>query len=124
VRLGRGMARSINKLSARRVEAVKAPGRYSDGGTLYMSISHSGGTRWVFMHHFVGNQREMGLRPASRAGRSLTGARDRAAEARTGLAAGHDPLEVRKPTRQAERIAKAVWVRQGAPEVIALDQPG
>ena len=98
------MARSINKLSSRTVETVKAPGRYSDGGNLYLSISDNGGRRWVFMYRFAGGQREMGLGSASKAGTSLARARDLAAEARTALAAGLDPLEVRKAARLAERI--------------------
>src|SRR5262245_53674038 len=92
----RVMARSINKLSARAVEAVKAPGRYSDCGNLYLLISANGGRRWVFMYRFAGKQREMGLGSASRAGTSLARARELAAEARTTLAAGLDPLESRK----------------------------
>ncbi len=98
------MARSINKLSARTVETVKAPGRYSDGGNLYLSISANGGRRWVFMYRFSGKQREMGLGSASRAGTSLARARELAAEARTTLAAGLDPLEARKASRQANRL--------------------
>jgi integrase len=98
------MARSINKLSARTLETLKASGRYSDGGNLYLSISDNGGRRWVFMYRFAGKQREMGLGSASRAGISLARARDLAAEARIALAAGLDPLEVRNAARQAERI--------------------
>ena len=98
------MARNINKLSARTVETLKAPGRYSDGGNLYLSISANGGRRWVFMYRFAGRQREMGLGSASRAGTSLARARELAAEARTALAAGRDPLEARKATRQADRV--------------------
>jgi Arm DNA-binding domain len=67
------MARKINKLSARAVETLKAPGRYSDGGNLYLSISDNGGRRWVFMYRRAGKQREMGLGSASRAGISLPG---------------------------------------------------
>jgi hypothetical protein len=63
------MARKINKLSARAVETLKAPGRYSDGGNL--SISENGGRRWVFMYRRAGKQHEMGLGSASRAGISL-----------------------------------------------------
>src|SRR5262245_5960170 len=97
------MARSINKLSSRTVETVKAPGRYSDGANLYLSVSANGGRRWVFMYRFGGKQREMGLGSASRAGTSLARARELAAEARTALAAGIDPLEARKARIQAER---------------------
>ena len=81
-------ARSINKLSARAVETLKAPGRYSDGGNLYLSISANGGRRWVFMYRFGGKQREMGPGSASRAGISRARARELAAEARIALAAG------------------------------------
>jgi len=97
------MARSINKLSARAVDTVKVPGRYSDGGNLYLSVSANGGRRWVFMYRFGGKQREMGLGSASRAGTSLARARELAVEARTTLAAGRDPLEARKARIQAER---------------------
>src|SRR5262245_64447828 len=93
------MARSINKLSSRTVETVKAPGRYSDGGNLYLSISQNGGRRWVFMYRFGGKQREMGLGSASRAGVPLASARELAAEARTALASGVDPLKTRKSER-------------------------
>jgi len=97
------MGRSINKLSARTVETVKAPGRYSDGGNLYLSVSANGGRRWVFMYRFAGRQREMGLGSASRAGTSLARARELAVEARTALAAGLDPLEARKARIQSKR---------------------
>jgi integrase len=98
------MARSINKLSARTVETLKAPGRYSDGGNLYLSISANGGRRWVFMYRCRGRQREMGLGSASRAGTSLARAREMAAEARVALAAGVDPLEARQARIRAERM--------------------
>jgi hypothetical protein len=97
------MARKINKLSACAVETLKAPGRYSDGGNLYLSISANGGRRWVFMYRRAGRQREMGLGSASRAGIPLAMARTLAAEARMTLAAGLDPLEARKARRQAAR---------------------
>ena len=100
----RVVARSINKLSARAVETMKALGRYSDGGNLYLSISANGGRRWVFLYRFGGKQREMGLGSASRAGTSLARARELAAEARMALAAGLDPLEARQARIQAERI--------------------
>src|SRR5689334_2565587 len=97
------MARSINKLSPRTVETLKAPGRYSDGGNLYLSISNNGGRRWVFMYRFGGKQREMGLGSASKAGTSLARARELAVEARTALTAGLDPLAARHARKQLER---------------------
>jgi len=35
------------KLNARKVETLTEPGRYSDGGNLYLSITPNGGKRWV-----------------------------------------------------------------------------
>ena len=97
------MARKINKLSARTVETLKAPGRYSDGGNLYLSISDNGGRRWVFMYRLAGKQREMGLGSASRAGTSLLG--HASWQQRRGRACRWaDPLETRRATRQADRI--------------------
>ena len=98
-----GALGSQNKLSARTVETLKRPGRYSDGGNLYLSISANGGRRWVFMYRFAGRQREMGLGSASKAGTSLARAQELAAEARSALGAGLDPLEARKAIRLASR---------------------
>jgi hypothetical protein len=40
----RSMTRSIHKLSARAVATLAKPGRHSDGGGLYLSISRDGAT--------------------------------------------------------------------------------
>ncbi len=42
------MARTTGMLTARKVETVTKPGRYADGGNLYLQISGNGGKRWVF----------------------------------------------------------------------------
>ena len=36
------MGRQVNKLSARKVETVKEPGRHSDGGGLYLNVTETG----------------------------------------------------------------------------------
>ena len=74
------MARAINKLTARFVDSATKPGRHSDGGNLYLSISPNGGKRWVFFYRFAGRQREMGLGSASKVGIPLVKAREKAAE--------------------------------------------
>ena len=43
------MARAIHKLTARAAETISKPGRHSDGGGLYLSISAEGRRRWVFL---------------------------------------------------------------------------
>lgn len=101
------MARSLNKLSARKVAALKAatstkPHRYSDGGNLYLSTGN-GGKRWVFMFRWEGKQCEMGLGSLNSV--PLSSARDMAGEARLALAKGINPLDARRKAKQA---AKAV----------------
>jgi hypothetical protein len=59
--VGKSMGRQINKLSARKVETVRTPGRHSDGGGLYLNITEGGGRSWLFMYKVGGRRREMGL---------------------------------------------------------------
>lgn len=95
------MARVIGKLSARGAAALSAPGRHSDGGGLYLSISADGRRRWVFFFAKGGRQREMGLGSA----RDVTLARARllAEECRGHLAEGRDPIEERKLKRERDK---------------------
>ena len=86
------MVRHLNKLSARAVETAAKPGRHSDGGGLYLSISGEGRRRWVFMYTRNAKQREAGLGSAAKGGVSLKTARDKAAEGRALLKAGVDPI--------------------------------
>ena len=91
------------KLNARKVETLAKPGRHSDGGNLYLSISENGGKRWTFFYRFGGKRREMGLGSAAENGVSLKDARSKAADARKLLDGGQDPLEARKATEKASR---------------------
>src|SRR5215213_70001 len=97
------MKRTINRLSARQVETIKKLGRHADGGNLYLKIMPDG-RRWAFLYKFDGKQREMGLGSASKGGVSLSIARARAAEARTALAAGVDPMTARNEAEQRAAI--------------------
>ena len=97
------------KLNARKVETLTEPGRYSDGGNLYLSITPNGGKRWVFAYRGApkpgskNNRYEMGLGSAGPTGVSLKDARDKAAEARRLLSEGKDPLTAKRQTEKAER---------------------
>lgn len=113
------MARPRNKLTAMEVRRLKAPGRHSDGGGLYLNIAKDGGRRrWVFLYALNGKQREMGLGSADDV--SLADARTKAEEARALLARGVDPLE-RK--RAAARAASVPTFGQVADEHIAVMAP-
>lgn len=93
------MARQLNRLSPRGVATLTKPGRHSDGGGLYLSISPTGGRRWVFLFRWNGRLREMGLGGASSV--SLAKAREGAAKARAALADGVNPLDAK---REAEGV--------------------
>ena len=101
------MALKIKRLSARTVATLKARGRHSDGGGLYLSISHDGSTlrrRWVFLFRHNGKLREMGLGGATAV--TLAHARDLASKWRAEVAAGRNPLESRKVERRSQHAAR------------------
>ena len=97
------MVREVGKLNSRKVETLKLPGRHSDGGNLYLSISDNGGKRWVFFYRFKGKRKEMGLGSAAKGNVGLLDARKEAAKARALVTEGIDPLEAKGVRRQAER---------------------
>ena len=86
------MARQINKLSARTIDTLVDPGRHSDGGGLYLSITKAGARRWVFLYRWKGKPTEMGLGSAAKGNVTLARARELASEAHRLLADGVSPL--------------------------------
>ncbi|SES38147.1 site-specific integrase [Rhizobium sp. NFR03] len=84
------MAQSLNKLTARGVTALRKPGRYSDGGNLYLVVEASGAKRWVFLYRAKDRQREMGLGGVNSV--TLARARELAKAARAQLQDGVDPI--------------------------------
>jgi integrase len=83
------------KLTARKVETAK-PGKYSDGGNLYLIVSGAGSRKWVLRFTWRGKAKEMGL--GSAASVPLADARERAASARRKIALGLNPIDERKRT--------------------------
>ena len=67
------------RLTARKVQTAK-PGKYSDGGNLYLIISGSGSRKWVLRFTWRGKAKEMGLGSATSV--PLADARESAARAR------------------------------------------
>lgn len=80
-------------LTARKVETAK-PGKYSDGGNLYLIVSPSGSRKWVLRFTWRGRAKEMGLGSASSV--PLVDAREKAASARRKIAQGLNPIDERK----------------------------
>lgn len=81
------------KLTTRKVETAK-PGKYADGGNLYLIVSKTGARKWVLRFTWRGRAKEMGLGSAKVV--PLADARERAAEARRKLAHGLNPIDERK----------------------------
>lgn len=118
------------RLSAVKVKAlVRAgkPGRFGDGGNLYLQVSRYGGTTsWVFRYHdrADGDPHEMGLGPLHDF--TLAEARARAREYRQQLRDGRDPLEERRAerARKALEAVTALTFRDCADRYIASHQAG
>src|ERR1700752_5487377 len=80
-------------LTARKIEPAK-PGKYSDGGNLYLIVSPTGSRKWVLRFTWRGRAKEMGLGSANSV--PLADARENAACARRKIAQGLNPIEERK----------------------------
>lgn len=97
--------RTMNRLTARQVETIKAPGVYLDGEGLRLLVDGNGTKRWRFRYRFEGRDRELGFGPcgAREDGRSISllQARERAAHVRALVRAGRDPMA----EDVAERVA-------------------
>src|SRR6476660_4413173 len=81
------------KLTARKVETAK-PGKYSDGGNLYLIVSGAGSRKWVLRFTWRRKAKEMGLGSALSV--PLADARERATSARRKIALGLNPIVERK----------------------------
>lgn len=90
---------TLNKLSARGLAAATKPGRYGDGGGLYLVVAPDGSRKWVFRFAWNGRQRDMGLGAVRDV--SLAEARTEANAARAHVRAGRDPIAERDRTRHS-----------------------
>ncbi len=103
-----------NKLSAKFVETVKKPGRYSDGAGLYLLVRGRGRKWWVFRYQRRGVQHDLGLGSAGGGEDSVTleDARLKVDAQRRILKNGHDPLQHRRAeaaTKLAEEQARVTF---------------
>ena len=121
-----GMARERNKLTALQVRRLKEPGRYGDGGNLFLYISPTGARSWVFRYRsrVTGKLRDMGMGPALDV--TLERARERAAAARVLITEGIDPLDHARDRRMSAKLAHAVRMTFGqcATQYIATHRAG
>lgn len=96
------MTRALNKLSAAQVKSL-GPGKYSDGGGLWLHKREDGGAQWFLRVTVHGRRREMGLGALRDV--SLKEARETAAKWRGVARQGKDPIKERE--RRRREAAKA-----------------
>lgn len=89
--------RGSNRLSTIMVAQASKPGRYADGGGLYLQVSKTGTRAWLFRFMRDGVARHMGL--GSVCDVSLSEARTIAGKCRKALLSGADPIEQRRASR-------------------------
>ena len=82
--------RRLNRLSVRAAEAQKTPGKYADGGSLYLIVEQGGSKRWAFIYKRSGKFTEIGLGGFGMT--TLSEARRKAETYRQMLSVGLDPL--------------------------------
>ncbi|NNC36455.1 MAG: site-specific integrase [Acidimicrobiales bacterium] len=92
-------SRSLNKLTVTQARSMSKPGRYSDGGGLYLRVLNSGSKSWTLRLKVNGRDREIGLGPYKDVG--LADARVLAERHRTDAKSGIDPLS--RKTEPAEK---------------------
>ncbi len=99
---------ALNKLSAVKVTTAE-PGKYSDGGGLWLHKREDGGAQWILRVTVYGRRREMGL--GSLADVSLKAARVQADKWRAVARDGKDPIKEReRERREAARIDNTLSV--------------
>lgn len=118
------MARILERLTALSAAKLKAPGRYPDGGGLYLQISSAAARSWIFRYGRDGHYREMGLGPYHDV--SLAEARDKAAACRLQLREGIDPIDARRSERARTQLeaARSITFKDAAETYIKVHRAG
>ncbi len=80
---------AFGKLTVAKVRQVEKPGRYSDGGCLYLVVNPGGSKQWVVRLTIFGSQTDLGLGGVAYV--TLAEARDEAARLRKIARTGGDP---------------------------------
>ncbi len=98
-----------SQLNVARIRALSKPGRYGDGGTLYLVVSPGGTKSWVQRLTVNGRRHDIGLGPWPVV--SLAEAREAAFQNRRIVRRGGDPLAEKRKRRAptfAEAFAKVI----------------
>ena len=94
----------MGKLTATGIKATKKPGRYGDGGGLFLVVGESSAS-WVVRVQKAGKRRDIGVGSLSKV--SLARAREKAGEVRTQMEAGLNPVVERKKAEGIPTFSQA-----------------
>ena len=104
----------MGNLTSAKAKSLSKPGRYGDGGTLYLCVKPSGAKSWIQRIAIDGRRHDIGLGAFPVV--SLAKARERAFANRVAIADGRNPL--------AEKIkAKLPTFREAAEKTIEANRP-
>ena len=104
----------MGKLTAAKLKSFSKPGRYGDGDGLYFRIAPGGSQGWIQRITVNNKRRDIGLGPYPEV--SLAQARRKAADNRSAVADGRDPLA-------EKRKAKTPTFREATETVFELNRP-
>ena len=93
------------KLNSLAMKKLTKPGRYGDGGGLWLQVRDAEHRSWLLRYKVDGRERQLGLGPVDLV--SLAEAREAALAARKLVFQGVDPIEQRKATKLARRAEAA-----------------
>jgi integrase len=99
------MSRTLNRLKPLAVDKAKTPGRYADGGGLYLVVKPGPRKSWAFIYRRGAKMTELGLGGVDAV--SMVDARTEATELRGVLAGNGDPKAHRERKRQARALEDA-----------------
>ncbi len=97
----------MGQLTVAKIRRAAPPGRYADGGTLYLYIAPGGSKSWVQRITVKGRRRDLGLGPWPAV--SLAEARTRALANRVLVERGSDPHASKRKAVPTFREAAYGW---------------
>ncbi len=110
------------KLTALKLRALTAPGRFGDGAGLWFQVRDVKHRSWLFRYSAGNRQRQMGLGPFPDV--SLAEAREAAHRCRAMVRQGEDPIETRRMAKAAAArdTSRAMTFRQVADRYLAAHE--
>ena len=119
------MAKTINRLSVKKVDNLKTPGWHPDGNGLYLQVSKSGSKSWVYRYQVDGKQKWHGLGSYTKEN-SLQTARSSALKCKQLRRDGIDPIDHRNQIKIDSRLAtrSAITFKECAEQFIKSHRGG